>query len=290
MRDEGGVRRDPRRSAKFALQASAALLAAAGCCAFFGRPRSFAAFSLLGAPPGMGLAADLRRDNIKIMRLQMSMKRLRQDNAVLSSEYKQVRDEKQRRGPEGAQGFAGPAGPEGGAGARGLAGKSGKSIRGAAGAPGAPGAAGIPGVDGGAGAPGAPGAPGPAGAGMNAATIQTAQDGAGMNAATIQAARDGPRALGVADQDSSDLQGLEVRVASMAKEMKKLSSALLSAQVANAARFTKASNAGPTGYSFSGLQAWAGNSPSAPTLPGGMVAPAPSSNLDRRAEGGRGRG
>lgn len=28
----------------------------------------------------MGLAADLRRDNIKIMRLQMSMKRLRQDN------------------------------------------------------------------------------------------------------------------------------------------------------------------------------------------------------------------
>jgi hypothetical protein len=102
---------------------------------------------------------------------------------------------------------------------------------------GAPGINGLPGADGGEGAPGPPGPEGPPGAliarpsraaagpsarrealsrdapGRSRVTPRGAVPGPGMSPATIQAARDGPRALGVAQQDSSDLQALEARAA-----------------------------------------------------------------------------
>lgn len=40
--------------------------------------------SLLEAPSGANLAADLRRDNIKIQELQLGLRRLRQDNVCLA--------------------------------------------------------------------------------------------------------------------------------------------------------------------------------------------------------------
>jgi hypothetical protein len=67
------------------------------------------------------------------------------------------------------------------------------------------------------------GAPGPQG-----------PPGRGSSPVVKSAAMEAPRALGLAQQDNSDVRALEVRVSQMAMHMRQLSSALAKLQVANA--------------------------------------------------------
>jgi hypothetical protein len=87
--------------------------------------------------------------------------------------------------------------------------------RGPSGQPGPPGLPGANGSPGHAGAPGANGAPGPIG-----------PEGPGMSPQMREDAREAPRALGIAQQDNSDLRALEVRVSELATDVRGLTRSL----------------------------------------------------------------
>lgn len=103
------------------------------------------------------------------------------------------------------------------------AGPPGRVIIGPAGPRGKPGPTGQPGSNGKDGADGAEGPPGPSG-----------QPGKGVSSSVVAGAKEGPKALGLAEQDNSDVRSLEVRVAQMAQHMRDLSGAFVKLQAANA--------------------------------------------------------
>ena len=143
------------------------------------------------------------------------MQRLRvvsERNRWLSNKYKSLKAYKGLRGPQGGEGEPGPAGPQGYPGSPGAPGVGRRGPSGQPGPPGLPGANGSPGH---AGAPGANGAPGPIG-----------PEGPGMSPQMREDAREAPRALGIAQQDNSDLRALEVRVSELATDVRGLTRSL----------------------------------------------------------------
>ncbi len=143
------------------------------------------------------------------------MQRLRvvsERNKWLADKYMSLKAYKGLRGPQGGEGEPGPAGPQGYPGSPGAPGVGRRGPSGQPGPPGLPGANGSPGH---AGAPGANGAPGPIG-----------PEGPGMSPQMREDAREAPRALGIAQQDNSDLRALEVRVSELATDVRGLTRSL----------------------------------------------------------------
>lgn len=178
---------------------------------------------------------ELAKERNEVKQLDWKMGNVERENGVLEEKYKTLKAMRSMRGPEGAQGPAGPAGISGRRGPPGPPGKEEMGPAGPAGTPGLPGKNGKPGLNGSPGVQGPPGPEGPAGPGLSPQEVLGAEEA--------------PKALGIAEQDGSDLRALEVRVAQMANHIRELTHTVSHLRESNARLRTRDQQAHvPTGF------------------------------------------